>query len=622
MDIQNLDSELFYRIAHAINRTLLHSIWQGLILVMLVGVVLLITKKSRSNLRYNLLISLLFIFALVSAFTFWIEFRKDSSTTAFSLINLNNFSETPVKSYFIKPGSDSKTTFQPIEYSINLVNRNASLIFIIWLVIFTFKIVGTANGLVSIHRNRKYNTVSAKDFWLQRLNQLSEKLGVKKDILLAESEMISSPMVQGIFKPMIIVPLGFFTNLPHNQIDAILLHELAHIRRKDYLINLLQSFIDDVFFFNPAVFWLSKLIREERECCCDDLAIHALENKILFVNALVSFQEYRLASSEKLITFISRKNHLLYRIRRIILNNNKSLSAMEKFFITGCIVLTAFLTVAFSKVDQNKKTKPSQHANVLAYAKNGIPLMQKANMTKPAIDTNKIVMTHVMSIDTLPRTQVLSQEVIEAKNQLDLAEKESRDLWKTQRKRMAILWESKRQNVELKLRSDAFQKQKNDIKTLAEKITADAGNSNKAAKFQSEEKQYQLSSALSKMQEEVLKIDSVNLRNQLEAARLIEEDYEKNYESHENKMTRARQNYHQKLQDELIKDLLNEGVIKNKENLSFKLHNKFFIVNGVTQTDVIQEKFKAKYLDVSWKEWLYNYEGKTGYYVTGIRFQE
>ena len=107
-------------------------------------------------------------------------------------------------------------------------------------------------------------------------------------------------------------------------------HELAHIRRKDYLVNLVQSFAEVVFFFNPALLWISSLLREERENCCDEVAISHTNDKKQFIHALVAFQEYATHTSNKqpTIAFAGRKNYLLNRVKRIIYNENKKLNAM------------------------------------------------------------------------------------------------------------------------------------------------------------------------------------------------------------------------------------------------------------------------------------------------------
>ena len=103
-------------------------------------------------------------------------------------------------------------------------------------------------------------------------------------------------MAIGFFKPLILVPMGLLTHLPADQLHAILLHELGHIRRQDYLVNLLQRFAETVFFFNPAVLWLFALLRRERECCCDDLVLLHTGNRKSYLDALVGFQEYRSAA--------------------------------------------------------------------------------------------------------------------------------------------------------------------------------------------------------------------------------------------------------------------------------------------------------------------------------------
>src|SRR5262249_45478906 len=154
-----------------------------------------------------------------------------------------------------------------------------------------------------------------------------------KKIILLESEIIKVPMMTGWLKPMILFPFSLLSQLPQEQVEAILLHELAHIKRKDYFVNLLQNFAETIFFFNPAVLWISSLIRDERENCCDDIAIQSTNDKEKFIHALVAFQEYNLSKSRFGIAFPGQKNHLLNRIKRIIYNSNKTLNNMEKVLL-------------------------------------------------------------------------------------------------------------------------------------------------------------------------------------------------------------------------------------------------------------------------------------------------
>ena len=105
------------------------------------------------------------------------------------------------------------------------------------------------------------------------------------------------PVVIGHLKPVILIPLGCLAGLPADQVEAILLHELAHIRRSDYFVNFLQNITESIFFFNPGLLWISSLIKEERENCCDDIALEQTKNKRGLVQALISFKEQELYGS-------------------------------------------------------------------------------------------------------------------------------------------------------------------------------------------------------------------------------------------------------------------------------------------------------------------------------------
>ena len=199
-------------------------------------------------------------------------------------------------------------------------DHNASVITMLWLMVFMIKSANIAVGIFHLKSIKRNSSTIISEQWIEHFDRLALRLGISGKVLLAQSGQITSPIVLGIFKPIVLIPLGFLTELPVDQVEAILLHELAHIKRRDYLVNLLQSVAENIFFFNPAIFWLSKLIREERECCCDDLAISALDNKSSFVRALVSYQEYRIASQDEIVAFTGKTNHLFYRIKRIIIS--------------------------------------------------------------------------------------------------------------------------------------------------------------------------------------------------------------------------------------------------------------------------------------------------------------
>lgn len=176
-------------------------------------------------------------------------------------------------------------------------------------------------------------------------------------------------MVIGHLKPVILIPAGLLTGLPAAQIEAILLHELAHIRRHDYAVNILQVIMESVFFFNPGLLWLSALLRDERENCCDDIALTQTQNKIEFVQALIGFKEHALNKMYPAVAFPGGKNQLVKRVSRILGHQSPAMAPVEKrSFITCVLIFCAFIATALVgnvKKANNKGFLKSRHVPVL-----------------------------------------------------------------------------------------------------------------------------------------------------------------------------------------------------------------------------------------------------------------
>ncbi len=336
-----IDNILF----QAISWTLVHSLWQGFFFALFAGIIIVTTRKSASSLRYSLLSVLFISFLMGIGITFYYELQQNSDTAIVLHLPLQNFEITAIAAKDIS-NNFSKT--------VHFLNANASIITIIWFLVFSVRCFGMLGNFSQIYRIRNYKTQQPSAYWNNRFSELCEQIKIKKSIILLESALVKVPSVTGFFKPMVLVPIGLLTNLSAAQTEAILLHELAHIRRKDYVINIIQSFAEIVFFFNPGVLWLSSLIREERENCCDDIAISTIENKTQFVQALVSFEEYNLSTNALSMGFGGPKNSLLKRAKRIVYNNNKSLNTFEKSFLSIGLFLTAIVLLAFSNLEEVK----------------------------------------------------------------------------------------------------------------------------------------------------------------------------------------------------------------------------------------------------------------------------
>lgn len=318
----------------AICWVLIHSLWQGLLFTAATGLVVLCTRRSAAALRYRLLCGLFFLFLGTCALTFVYEvFFSDGMITA-------------------DEGAGYSVAGNAFALAVGVLGQycsdHAVGIVSVWFVVCSFHCIRMAAGWGYAQRIRRNGAVAAPAAWMRKVRSFGRQLGIRRRVGLLESRLVLVPMVIGHLRPVIFVPLGLLNHLPAGEMEAVLLHELAHIRRHDYFVNVLQHMAESLFFFNPGLLWLSSLLREERENCCDDIAIARTNDRVEFVRALVSFKEHALRGGAAL-AFPAGKRQLLQRVLRITHQRNSSLSGGEKFFFLGsCLIAVALLASVHS----------------------------------------------------------------------------------------------------------------------------------------------------------------------------------------------------------------------------------------------------------------------------------
>jgi beta-lactamase regulating signal transducer with metallopeptidase domain len=326
--------------------TFIHSLWLGLIAALVAAIIILVTPKATARLRYHLLCVLLALFLSSISVTFFVQLNASSETLSIvqKLSTLSNGSTNLAIEY-----DDLSALIS------NWVNQNTSLLIVLWAVFFLFNALRLSIGLNTINRLRTYKTQAVPAEWQLRFSVLQQQLGIKQSIALLQSELVKVPVALGFFKPVILLPIGLIAKLPVEQVEAILLHELGHIKRKDYLVNFLQHATEAFFFFNPGILWISALIRQEREACCDDIAIIHTAQKADYLNALVSFEEFGM-NTRYALGIGKQKHQLLSRVKRLITNENKKLNMIEKLALVSAL----FLFSAFSYVNREQEPVKEQ----------------------------------------------------------------------------------------------------------------------------------------------------------------------------------------------------------------------------------------------------------------------
>ena len=169
---------------------------------------------------------------------------------------------------------------------------------------------------LAIGRLRQRGVCCAPERWQQQLSHLRQRLGLSRPVVLLESCLAEVPMVVGHIRPVILMPIGVFTGLPVAHVEAILLHELAHIRRHDYLVNVVQRAVECLLFYHPAVWWISRVIRNERENCCDDVVVAMSGNARDYALALTTLEETRWSGREPALA--ASGGTLMKRIHRLL----------------------------------------------------------------------------------------------------------------------------------------------------------------------------------------------------------------------------------------------------------------------------------------------------------------
>ncbi len=326
----NLQQLLPENVAQALCRTLIYSLWQGLILAMLTGLVMLFTRKSSAAKRYRWLVGLLYLFSITFILTLVASL---SNPPHIDVITQNNSAGSP-------------DIWELLNYNLLYIQKHADVIILIWLIVVCARSFKMLFGFYAIEHLKRTKVSRIGVEWEQKVNALAQTMGIKRVVSLLESAIIKVPVVIGYLKPLILIPVGMVNALGPREVEAILLHELAHIRRRDSLVNLLQNFVETLFFFNPAVLWLSSLIRAEREHCCDDVAVSHTKNKVRYISALVHFEEYSLSNPGFALALTGKKGGMLQRLERMAANRNRSLNKLEMAGLALLLLLSSVFIAA------------------------------------------------------------------------------------------------------------------------------------------------------------------------------------------------------------------------------------------------------------------------------------
>jgi uncharacterized protein (TIGR03435 family) len=268
--------------------TLLHSLWQGAIIAAIYAVARrwgAHTSDARS--RYFLACAALAATALAPVVTWTLLSGPSPEVVAVTFAAPLSAARTELApSIFLSlPADPARPVPEPFLFRI----------VVCWLAgasVFSLRLLC---NWIAAERLRSRMVRPASVEWQRILDGLRTRASVSRPVRLLVSGRVHAPAALGWLRPVVLVPLGALAGLPAAQIEALLLHELAHIRRHDYLVHILQSAVEAVFFYHPAVWWISGHMRTERELCCDDMAVSFTGDAVVYARALAEFATARWA---------------------------------------------------------------------------------------------------------------------------------------------------------------------------------------------------------------------------------------------------------------------------------------------------------------------------------------
>ncbi|MCC2546958.1 M56 family metallopeptidase [Hymenobacter sp. BT175] len=356
-----LETLLSPALVRAMGWTIVHSLWQGTVVALALAGLLLVLRRHSSQVRYGVAsVALLTMLGLALA-TFVRHYQVASAEAAAEAsvpAEVLPAAANPTASYaFIKrpaaevPVVEESQSPLRLEAWLPYFDHNLPLIVTAWLLGLLAMTLRLLGGLAYVQRLRHYRVRPLPAEWNQRLAQLSARVGLRRPVRLLESALVKAPLVAGHLKPVILLPLGTLSWLSQAHLEAILAHELAHIMRRDYLMNLLQSVAEILFFYHPAAWFITACLRTERENCCDDVATTLCGDPMVLAQALTTLAELGLDVTpvpQLAMAAVGPDGSLLGRIRRLV--QRRAAPTFSEGFMAALVVVVGMALLGLSSV--------------------------------------------------------------------------------------------------------------------------------------------------------------------------------------------------------------------------------------------------------------------------------
>jgi len=370
-----LENYMSPALTRALGWTLLHSLWQGALVAAVLAGALLLLRRRRAEVRYAVSAAALGLVVALAGVTFGVYFRAGAPPTApreadgprpaeprargaagalaaAAAPEARGWAARPVggvqRLEMARAATPSAGPVgarpQWLASGLRYFDTHLPLLVVAWLLGLLAMSLRMVGGLLYVQRLRRYRVRPLGAVWQQRLAALAARSGLRRPVALLESALVQVPVVVGHARPVILLPLGAVAGLAPGCLEAILAHEMAHVLRRDYLVNLLQTVAEALFFYHPAVWFVANCVRTERENCCDDTATALIGGDALrLAHALTALAEWSHsavvpAAPRLALAAMGRRGALLHRVRRLV-QRRPAGPTLAEGLLAGALVL-------------------------------------------------------------------------------------------------------------------------------------------------------------------------------------------------------------------------------------------------------------------------------------------
>ena len=375
------------QLIEAVGWALLHSLWQGVILAVVLGLLLLFLRKFSSQTRYIIIALFMALFTATLPLNIIRQYKPalEVNTT----VRTNNKAEVLPGKVFSPPVrekvrvSENSTAISVQNRFSSYFERHLPLLVTLWLMGIFVLLLRYLGQLVFVQRLKHYGAVPFPDKWNDLICKLEKQLKITTKVRYVESLRVASPLTIGWLKPVILFPIGLAARLSTAEVEVILLHELAHIKRHDYFFNVLQSLITILLFYHPAAHWMSGLLDEERENCCDDLVVELTGQQEKYASTLIHLQEQKFKTMKPVLSFTGKKSFFSGRILRLVNNSFPAANRFREGFVTAIILVGGLSFLAAAGVKTPAKVNSASVINQSSPSENDT---EKVDLFIKAID--------------------------------------------------------------------------------------------------------------------------------------------------------------------------------------------------------------------------------------------